>query len=190
MRIHKSFHVEKCLLSPKEERPYFVNAWLDVVKKVVHASDGNLVVTVPVDVHGGDTSGWVTGEAFSAARKGRDKDSADPDLASIDLTDDHIVIKGAMFPRPQHDVIRSPTHEAAQNPDRCGDEGTTTICVNARLLLNLAQALGSVEAGVILTFSTLAAETSISVMPNREDHPDLSGTLMPMRMFRKNTVKP
>lgn len=142
--------------SRDESRPKLTAAWLDTAAGELRATDSYIAVRMPVEIDAGDTDGWITADALERSRK-RDGGgiAANGAAAVYDApaggeTYSPAGIEQATvasFPRP--DLGTPPKLEQLWPEDRDG----FTVGLNAGFLKRLADALGSADGVVHLTFA-------------------------------------
>lgn len=130
MKVDAKYRPEKCC-SRDETRPNLTNPYFDAEEKLLVATDGHALVAVPVE-DGGETSGYVSGAALRAGRR-RVKCPPPVEVA--------VGPKDGTFPAWRQVVPKV----------KAGDEGTFTVRLDAKLLADLAEALG--DSRVELTIS-------------------------------------
>lgn len=136
-------------------RPALTAAWYDVEAGELRATDSYIAVRMPVSPDPGDASGWVGVDALERSRK-RDGGgiSTAGDVAVYDTLgvkgergqDEVVRLTVATFPRP--DLGTAPNLPQLWPAER----GSFRIGLNAAYLKRLADALGSDDGRVILTF--------------------------------------
>ncbi len=175
MRMSKGHKPEACV-SRDETRPSLAQMHLDIDAKVIVATDGHMLVKIPVQIDAADHSGPVPVQALKAARTEAGRGRGE---VAMSLNGACVLPSGAQFPRgevgpfPDYNQV-IPT---ARVPLRIG--------FNAAMLATLAQAMGT--DGVVLTFDLAEVSANaayiapILVKPNESDNGAL-GVLMPMRV--------
>ena len=137
------------MIFPKNKRielcvgRHHTQVYLDAEHKRLVATNGNMVVSLPVETHGDDVSGPISPAAIKLARK-----LAKGDQVVIKATSDTLrTIDGATMPR---DLSGFPPYEKVLTDYKEG----VTISLDAKMLYDLSQALGADRklAGVTLTF--------------------------------------
>lgn len=152
-----------------EKRPTIAQPWLDVDNNVLVATDSYALAVVPVDISLTDTAGPIPILALEAARK-KSKDHI-ADIAcdgTVDVPDAR-----AKYDRPS--VDGDDGHGFPDWQTIVARDGTprVTIGVNARILLNLAQALGTEQ----VELAVYEQNERISVRPIGRDG---QGIIMPI----------
>jgi hypothetical protein len=146
-------------------RPEIAAPYLDVQRRRVVATDGRMLVAVPVEIESGDVSGFIGPSQLDLAR-GRGPRGTFPDWTAC-----------------------VPTFKE-------GEPGTVTIGISARLLSDLAKALGSdSRRQVALTIKVDGNDAAYSPMLVRRAENDAGldevAVLMPVRIdIRRPDVKP
>ncbi len=169
MFINPKLKLEK--LTDTGVRAYLSAAHLDVDKKRLSVTNGNILAVIPVDLSEGDTSGPVTTEVIKAARATRSE--------RVEITcNGGLGVDGKTFERP--DLGKFPDIDRVI-PD---GEPEFSVGLNARLLFELAEALTvSNKANppiVKLDFYDLTGKGAIRVTAGK--NPDAIGVLMPCRL--------
>ena len=172
---------DKCA-DPKGSRPYLREPWLDVDKERLVATNGHVMVVIPVEVDSDDTTGHVPMDAVKAARKVT-KD--DPHLL---METEHANAYGGRYPRG--DLGKYPNVDQIIEPLPKG-EGEADIILDAKMLYDLAQALMTCKttepARVRLYFKkddegTVDKTAAIRVVPlSPNAAADAFGVIMPCR---------
>lgn len=128
MILGKHNKIEK-LIDKKKSYSMSAGAYLDVDKRTIKVTDGNALARVPVEVHAEDTSGYVTIDAITTARK----------LNSPILCNGALETRGMVLPRPEFKDY--PPVDALI--DSIKGEPVVTVGIDVDLLHRLAQALGA-----------------------------------------------
>lgn len=136
-------------------RPALCQAWFDADAGELRATDSYIAVRMPVSPDPGDTSGWLDVETLERSRK-RDGGGIACNgsavvydtcgVAGMREPDEVERLKVATYDRP--DVGTPPNLEQLWPEDRHG----FTVGLNAGFLKRLADALGSTDGRVELTF--------------------------------------
>jgi len=149
MKIHKSAQPELVAASPKAKRPAIQEPYLEIQEGVgtLVATDGRMLVALPVTLDEGDVAGYVSGEALKMARKG-----VSP--LRLDLSSETIVNlpSGATLPRKGQAEGEPPAHRNVY-PGRSEPSGVPAIpghyrkvaALNAEFLAKLVRAMGASE---------------------------------------------
>ena len=147
MKIHKSAQPELVAASPKANRPAIQEPYLDIQAGVgaLVATDGLMLVALPVTLEEGDVAGYVSGEALKLARKGAS-------LLSLGLSSEAFVTppSGATLPRKGQAEGKPPLHRNAY-PGGSEPSGVPAIpehyrkvaSLNAEFLAKLVRAMGA-----------------------------------------------
>ena len=161
--------IESATAGKHEVRYYLKNAWLDVEKKRLIATDGHICAIVPAELEEGDITGPITSEALKNARASKSK--------SIEAKGSLVLDNSASYPRepgikyPDVDRIR-PT-----------EEFKIVISLDAALLLRLAEAINDPEKNYrksqVVTLHISGPESTVQVTGN---NPDAVGMIMPIRI--------
>lgn len=173
MKTHKECQIEK-VVSRDASRPgigfpYFRGGAL-------WATDGRMMVKLPVESDETDTEGWVPVDALKAARKL----SGRLDSISVHLNGAATLANGAAFPRPGGDEFKGgqwPNCERVFD-DAIGKETKFSIAFDVKLLAAIADAMGTDKVRLQMTDEN----TVIRVYPG-SDAPNVNarGILMPIR---------
>lgn len=170
MKINLKRHrIEK--VCADEKRPTIAQPWLDVDNNVLVATDSYALAVVPVDIALTDTAGPIPLLALEAARKKSGKDYIADIVCdgTVDVPDAR-----AKYDRPAIDQDDGPGFPDWQTIITRAGAPRVTIGINARILLNLAQALGSEQ----IELSVYEQDERISVKPIGRDG---NGIIMPIR---------
>lgn len=129
MKMDPRFRPELCA-SQDDSRYSLLTPWLDPVKKRVVATNGHMLVAVPVeDVPGHGREEPVGPLQLAMARKGED------------------------FPHVVGAHVKYPAYEQVVPTFRPGSPGTVTIGLSAEYLRKIAEALGADKGQVLVTVS-------------------------------------
>lgn len=154
MKINKRFKPELCA-SKDKARHNITEPWLDTKRGKIVATDGHMMVAVPVEIEKGDEPGYIG----SALRRLREKKNTA--LGTF------------------------PDWEKAVPNIKPGSPGTMSIGLNAAYLLAIAKAIDAKEHGVVLTFRVDGQQASLDPVSVRacSGHDDgVLAALMPMRI--------
>lgn len=175
MLYDKRYRPEVCA-SSDEAREVLANVHFDAQKRCMVATDGHVLVKVPVDcVDDHDTTGPIPVAALKAANKHGGK--REP-LATMHANGSVMLASGVTMPRPEDIVF--PDWERVI-PTDFGQQ-SVTFTINADLLARIQKALGS--NGVTLTVRVDGdGMAPILVKPNDaiSKADGALGVLMPMR---------
>lgn len=147
MKLPKQILIEKAC-SGDATRPVLNSAYLDRSGTGpngpgrLFATNGRIAAIVPVLVEDSDSAGYITADALKASRKC----AANLEAATFSANGVLKMPDGQEFPRPDHG--KYPNMEQVIPKDAT----VTAFSIDAELLYNLAQAIGS-ERGVTLEFS-------------------------------------
>jgi hypothetical protein len=154
MRLNKIYEIERAA-SKDLTRQHLCHCYLDVEKKRLVATDGHMLVSVPVtdlDKSPGpcpqDESGFVPTDVIKQARKLTPKTFGGDTIVSAN--GEHVFIGGATAPRPSQKDCHFPPYEQVIPDYREGTPGTVTVALDAKLLLELAKAIGKGGGGAAL----------------------------------------
>ncbi len=173
MQLDKSLKIEG-IVSSDVSRPHISAMHLDAAKRVLVATNGHMLASVPVTVDTDDHAGPVTVEALKAARKSAGK--GDPILL---VNGAQQIPGGASFPRPSGFTF--PPYEAILPKYKRGDDGTLTIGLNASYLRALADAIGAKDGNIAITINLKDPAHDPFVVTCDAD-PRAIGVLMPVRL--------
>lgn len=188
MRIGRYYAPEK-VSSKDKNRPQLAHPYLDVDAGKVVATNGHSLVAVPVDVDGHDVSGYLAGELLKIARRTCGKDVVEAEIR--DRT--RIVPHDIEWPCNTTTGCTFPDWRKVLPSFKPGDPGTVTVGVDARLLRQIADALGG-EGGVTMTFrlDSVNADKGVSdegvvlepqiIVRSRFGRDGEVGVLMPLRL--------
>jgi hypothetical protein len=213
MKIRKNSKPEKCIAT-EPFRHHINNAFLDVDKSRLVATNGHMLACVPVEIEEGDATGFVSSDALKQARKGlKTRDT----LATI-ACNGSLRTQGVTFERPPwraaieyepakledgsanpkaHETkpgVPFPPYEQVMVEYSATDPDVVRVGLNAKYLLELAQALGANPAfpGVELRIkrekdgSASLSPVQVLLYGKGESYPDEDnpavGTIMPMRV--------
>jgi len=143
----------------------------------LYATNGRAMVVIPVDLDEGDVDGAVPRQALVEAVKAPAKASASVRANGSVIVD----TKSGPLTMPRPDDLNFPNWDLIKS-EASGDEITFKIGINAKLLLDLAKAMGSTDSVVTLTVH--AKEGSGTTKPIAVDvrGSDASGFVMPVFM--------
>lgn len=127
------------------------------------ATNGRMLVIVPVEFEEGDEPGYLTPEALKAGRKLK----CGPDM-SIKANGDLKLANGVCFPRPRVNDLPYPNYRQVIPTS----EPTFRVAFNARMLADLAEAMGT----EVVTLEFVDTLTAIRVSGHGR-----CGVLMPVR---------
>ena len=164
MKLDKKHKPEKAL--GKEGRFQVEHAKLDGSNLI--ATDGRILAVIPVEVGENDRDGLIPKDALTGCRKGL-KGRQVPTLICGEAVTLHA--QGIRMDRPAEDKF-PPWEEVIPAEDEY--EAVREIRLNARLLYNLAQALGTDE--LKLTFQGVGAVRADAI------DGEAYGVIMPLRM--------
>lgn len=171
MKIAKHYRPELVVSKGKEPNPLLTDPYLDAKEDRIVASNGRSLVALPVETEKGERSRYLACSLLEAARK-----LGDPDVPA-EIDDQEIVEYGVLWPAAQERTF--PDWQRLLPKHRRGSPGTITIALNARLLKQVADAMGT-GGGVRLVVQQDDEEAPILVEPLTSD-PEEIGLLMPMR---------
>lgn len=159
-------------------RQHVFHPYLDVEQKLLIATNGYSLAAVPVGVDEGDRSGPIPKAAIKSARTR--KITSARIRAKKTLVD---VNGGPMYRRGS---ATFPPWQQVMPSWKEGDERTVTFGIDARLLLSLAQAIGSRRGGVVITVRVPDSGSDMTdPVVVRVDSPNGEiGLLMPRRVSK------
>jgi hypothetical protein len=174
VRVPRHFRPEKAI-DKDVGRPELLQANLVTEEEILEATDRHIVVRVPVEIEEGDLPGAVTADALAASRKGSE---------SISCYEDALVTDNASFKRPRPDQPFPDLRSLIP-----GDEQIVwSFGLNAKLLLRLAQAMGTEE--IVLEFTAVGSIADklcpIRVSPLGKRSQGAVGLMMPVRTGEVN----
>lgn len=143
--------------SKDQTRPALTGAWLDTAAGELRVTDSYIAARVPVSIDGGDVDGWVTVDTLERSRK-RDGggiscngsaavytwSGGEPE-PSVETAE---ALEVARFPRPN---LGTPPNLPQLWP---ADDSGFTVGLNAGFLKRAADAIGSTDGVVYLTFQS------------------------------------
>ena len=173
MKLPKNCLVEK-VASQDSTRPAIGAPYLDIDEtRAAHiiATNGAALVKVPVEIDGEDCAGYVPAVALKEGRKLAKRSEA----INLSCNGSAKLLNGATYPRGEGQF---PNWRQVWPKE----EGKTVLALDARLLYELAQALGT--EGVVLTFNpgepiTVRATATKGVQPASVE---ARGVIMPIRI--------
>ena len=168
MKFDPKYKPENCI-SKDPTRPHLSNVFLDVAEKKMVATSGSFIVVIPVSVDATDHKGAVSAAALAAARKIGKANKTEAEIKANGA----LVVGGDTFARPDGSGF---PHWRSCIPER----RKLTVSFNAKLLLELARALGSKEE--IVTLDIGEANDPIIVYGKDETDGAAYGVLMPRRI--------
>lgn len=181
MKIDKTSKLEKCAATSPTRYAMDV-VYLDLQDKkhpVAVATDGKVLAVVPVELEDGDEAGMIPIEALKEARRGAGRG----DTARIEVNGTLRAWgkKGPVtYERP--DDVPFPDWRAVTKHEAQTTDKSLRVCLNAKLLLNLAQALGSDS--VELRFQPFDTDNGqvcpMDVRPVQGGVHDAHGVIMPI----------
>jgi DNA polymerase III sliding clamp (beta) subunit (PCNA family) len=174
MKLPKNCLVEK-VASQDSTRPAIGAPYLDIdEKRTAHiiSTNGAALVKIPVEIEGEDCAGYLPAVALKEARKLARK--ADP--INLSCNGSAKLLNGATYPRESRETFPNWRQVWPK------EEGKITLALDARLLYELAQALGT--EGVVLTFNpgepiSVRATATNGVKPASVE---ARGVIMPIRI--------
>lgn len=141
--------------SKDEARPALTGAWLDTEAGELRATDSYIAVRMPVSIDAGDADGWLTADALERSRK-RDGGG----IAACGRADVFTLVNGVDEPGTEyveaHTVASYPRPNLGTPPNLPQlwpvDDSGFTVGINAGFLKRAADAVGSSDGVVYLTF--------------------------------------
>jgi hypothetical protein len=180
VKIAKRYRPELLVSKGKEANPILMDPYLDAKEDRIVASNGHALVALPVETEKGERSRYLACSLLQAARG-----LGEPEVPA-EIKDQEIVEYGVLWPTPQERTF--PDWPSLVPKFHRGDEGTTTVSLNPRLLKALADAMAS-RGGVALTFQP-GDVGPILVQPLSSPAPDELGLLMPLRADDEKGIEP
>ena len=169
MKIAKRYRPE-IVASRDIDRASITDPYLDTKAERLVATDGRMLVAIPVETEKSERSRYLACSLLKAARNLGD------DEVPAEIEDQEIVEYGVLWPAAQERMF--PDWQSVVPKMKHGDPGTVTVHLNPRLLKSLAEAMASGSA-VALTFDAGQPATALVVRPLLDS--DAFGVLMPMR---------
>lgn len=136
MKMDARYKPELCV-SSDVTRYQLADPWLDVDQKKLVATDGHLLIAVPVEVEEGEQSQFISHELLQIARE---KFRSYQD-GTVNIRDGAIP-DGPTWPTQQGAPRLFPKWLQVIPPFKKGDPGTFTIGLNVNLLKKLVDAVG------------------------------------------------
>jgi len=161
--------IENMAADKHEIRDYLRHSYLDVEHKRLVSTTGTAMAVIHVEPEEGDTSGFISPESLTAARKS--------EADSIKANDSVALPDGRTFPRL---VAQFPPIDRIYNPPK--EEEEPAICLNAALLYQLATALypkAKKTDPLLVKLYIRGKELAVFV---ESINPDSNGIIMPCRM--------
>lgn len=168
MKLDKACKIESASEGKKGLRLQLRDAYLDVEKNRVLATDGYVAAIVPVEIEAGDTSGYIPTEALTQARKATAKKADAIALmcnGSVTLPDNRTFPRENLGTFPNVDLV-IPKPETRN----------FTTGLDVKLLVKLADALGTDY--LDLSYDTTSPYGPILVTPHSKQG---TGVLMPRK---------
>lgn len=143
--------------SKDSSRPALTAAWLDTAYGELRATDSYIAVRMPVEITAGDADGWLTADTLERSRKRDGGGIAANGTAAVFTaeycdaeTDGETIdrLTVASFPRPD---LGTPPNLPQLWP---ADDSGFTVGINAGFLKRAADAIGSSDGVVYLTFQS------------------------------------
>lgn len=158
----------------------FAGVKLDAEGKRLLATDGRILVELPVPAMDGETTAVLSREVFKAFRKGGKNATH-----RIHCDDEYVMVSG------ETDEVRFPADIGSEFPyvngvlkDAFDGKDTVRLCLNATYLKRVADALGtdSVELYIKVEPGTKIVEKAVGVKPRSESPPipNARGVIMPI----------
>ena len=146
MRLDRKYQPELAA-SADTTRPNLQNLHLDVEKKKLIATNGHVMAVVPItdlDKSPGpcakDTTGFVAPAVLKQARKVTPKEFG---YMIVSAGKEHVFVDKSTMPRTDAGGAQFPPWEQVVPSYKEGDEGTITIGISAKYLLDMAKAIGA-----------------------------------------------
>jgi DNA polymerase III sliding clamp (beta) subunit (PCNA family) len=179
MKIPVACKIELCA-SKDETRLCLVNPYFDKAANAIIATQGMSMAIVPVESDESDVSGFVSPTALAMARKQARKGEGG---AEIYLNGSQLLADKTVLVRPSEESNgRFPNWQQVVPKMESEAYGTIRIGLNAKLLWELAQAIGS----ECVCLSIKDANSPLIVTPSGGSKPvacrDAKGILMPLRV--------
>ena len=172
MKFKNECMIEKVTDGPKGYRPQLQNVYFDADKQKLIATDGKHMAVIPCEKEDGDTSGFISPEAIKEYRKQSKKS-----LVSL-IANGQQKIGPFSLERPTTETHgQYPNWEAVIPKEDAEKPVTFEVGLNASLLLQIAQALGSADNVIHLKF-----RGPLDVIVVEESNNKGVGYLMPVRV--------
>jgi len=162
MRLINEKQKPEICCSKDQTRPHLCAAYLDVDRKTLVSTDGHRLITVPVEVDEGDTSGPIPPQALADARRYG---------GTIKANGAAVLSNGATFERPD---VQFPPYGAVIESK---PQYPISISFNAKYLAEIAKALDAQKGQVTITFDACDQLSPIHITTPHEGH----AWLMPCR---------
>jgi hypothetical protein len=143
--------------SRDDSRPALTGAWLDTAAGEVRATDSYVAVRMPVEIDSGDADGWLSVDTLERSRKRDGGGVAANGSATVysvrygggePSPEEFDRLTVATFPRPD---LGTPPNLPHLWP---ADDSGFTVGINAGFLKRAADAIGSTDGVVYLTFQS------------------------------------
>ena len=177
MRLDKAQRIELAV-STDDGREFIASAYLDTERRELAATNGHVLVVLPVTLDDGDTTGRVSVEALKAARKLATRGAPVEVQANGALQ----LTNGASYPRP--DTCGEFPNYREVMPDYSARK-TVTFGVNASYLWQVAQAIGCTkgDANVMITIPVPSDDGDmLDPIKVERTGDDSVGVVMPCRL--------
>ena len=177
MRLSKKSKIE-LVVSTDTTRQFLCNLYLDTGAKVLVATDGVRMVKHPILLDDGDVSAFVSAEAIKAARKLAPKNG---DLEVRVGVDTLTLTNGITMPTPK---AGQPFPHYERVIPNYSTRTTVTVGLDAKLLLELCQAMGGDKDDMVvrLTFPLMENdEVMLDAIAVANGRSGVVGVLMPSR---------
>ena len=177
--IPKECKIER--VAATENSPYaFTGVQVNAERKSLIATDGRILLELPVADMNGETTAVVPAETFKALRKGRG------DYRVLHCDGTHAVVNGNGS-EERFTVLEGPLPDSATILDAAPDAGNADVVlgINAKLLARLAAGMGTDAVVLRIRTTDKHVKSTISVTPlNREGAPvpDARGVIMPINV--------
>jgi len=169
MLIDKKYKLEK-VVSKDPAREHLQNIW--ITRHHAFATNGMILAAIPITADKEDTIGWLSADALKLARKQSSTDDIRIELNGVQQLPDGTTLlrpdDSNTFPKIVPILLRSYRHRKSR------------VALNARLLKDLADALGTEEVVLELGKSSDEAVLIRSMAKGNEAR----GLIMPIRMNR------
>ena len=167
MQIDKKYKLEK-VVSKDPAREHLQNIW--ITKHHAFATNGMILAAIPIAQDKDDTAGWLSADALKLARKQSSTDDIRIELNGVQKLPDGTTLlrpdDSNTFQKIAPILMRSYRHRKS------------SIALNARLLKDLADALGTEE--IVLEIGKSSDEALL--VRSMAKGNDARGLIMPIRM--------
>lgn len=178
MKIDPKFRPELCV-STDETRYQIMDPYLDTKAKRLVATDGHMLVAVPVEVSEDESSGYVSRFLLRLARRWFRRER--PAGERVEIVDGNVP-GGPSYPTDHARGSGFPDWRAAVPKRTRGTPGTVTIGLDAVYLKEIALALGGEDrpGGCQVTLTIDVVDLGTPLLVQSEGAPEAVAALMPV----------